>query len=152
MYTKILVPLDGSKRAERILSHVEHLAERYDATVIFIRVIEPVVHYVEPEGAAIRLQDEEIRRRNEEAERYLAGWEGEFRSKRIQARKIVEYGSVVETIISVADQESVDLVAIASHGRSGLARVFYGSVAAGILARVDRPLLVIRSRRETASD
>jgi nucleotide-binding universal stress UspA family protein len=41
----------------------------------------------------------------------------------------------------------VDLIALASHGRGGLARVFYGSVAAGLLHRVDRPLLIIRSRK-----
>jgi nucleotide-binding universal stress UspA family protein len=42
-------------------------------------------------------------------------------------------------------QEEADLIAMASHGRSGLSRVFYGSVAAGVLHRVDRPLLLIRS-------
>jgi nucleotide-binding universal stress UspA family protein len=54
---------------------------------------------------------------------------------------------VVEKIISMAAQEGVDLIAPAGHGRGGLSRVFYGSVAAGLLHRVDRPLLVIRSRK-----
>ena len=54
-------------------------------------------------------------------------------------------GPVVTSIINIASQEDVDLIALASHGRSGLARVYYGSVAAGILQRVDRPLLLIRS-------
>jgi len=53
---------------------------------------------------------------------------------------------VVEGIINMAAREGVDLIALASHGRSGLSRVFYGSVAAGLLHRVDRPLLIIRSR------
>jgi nucleotide-binding universal stress UspA family protein len=52
---------------------------------------------------------------------------------------------VVETIILCAQRESADLIALASHGRGGLAGVFYGSVAAGLLHRVDRPLLIIRS-------
>jgi nucleotide-binding universal stress UspA family protein len=55
---------------------------------------------------------------------------------------------VVEGIIAVAASEEVDLIAMASHGRGGLARVFYGSVAAGVLQRIDRPLLLIRSRKD----
>jgi len=60
-------------------------------------------------------------------------------------RKRVEIGPVVETIITVAEGEGADLIAMASHGRTGLSRVFYGSIAAGVLQRVDRPLLLIRS-------
>ena len=53
---------------------------------------------------------------------------------------------VVETIIEAATNEDADLIAMASHGRGGLSRIFYGSVAAGILNRVDRPLFIVRSR------
>jgi nucleotide-binding universal stress UspA family protein len=55
-------------------------------------------------------------------------------------------GDVVGTICKVAEQEGAELIAMASHGRTGAARVFYGSVAAGVLHRIDRPLLIIRSR------
>jgi nucleotide-binding universal stress UspA family protein len=57
----------------------------------------------------------------------------------------VTVGPVVEAIAKVADQEDCDLIALASHGRSGLSQVFYGSVAAGLLQRVSRPLLLVRS-------
>jgi nucleotide-binding universal stress UspA family protein len=56
-----------------------------------------------------------------------------------------EEGPVVRTILDVAQRENVDLIAMASHGRTGLARVYYGSVAAGVLHQVDRPLLLIRA-------
>jgi nucleotide-binding universal stress UspA family protein len=94
MYNTILVPLDGSKRAEAILAHVEQLAHRFGASVVLLQVIEPVVN----------------------------------------------------TIIEAAKSEEADLIALASHGRTGLSRVYYGSVAAGVLHRVDRPLLLVRSR------
>ena len=55
------------------------------------------------------------------------------------------HGPVVEAIIKAAEREKTDLMAFAGHGRNGLYRVFYGSVAAGILHRIDRPLLLIRS-------
>jgi nucleotide-binding universal stress UspA family protein len=146
MYNTILVPLDGSKRAEAILRHVEELAQRYDATVVFLRVIEPVVLRVPPEGAYPALEQRELEHQREEAQSYLAARQGEFREKGIEARARVVYGPVVEAIIDAAERERADLIAIASHGRSGLSRVFYGSVAAGVLHRVDRPLLVVRSR------
>ena len=58
-------------------------------------------------------------------------------------------GAVVEAIIAAAARHEVDLIALASHGHSGLAQVFYGSVAAGVLQRVDRPLLLVRSQIES---
>ncbi|MCB0137738.1 MAG: universal stress protein, partial [Caldilineaceae bacterium] len=54
-------------------------------------------------------------------------------------------GPVVTAILDVAEREKADLIAMASHGRTGLSRVFYGSVAAGILHKADRPLLLIRA-------
>jgi len=53
---------------------------------------------------------------------------------------------VVKAIVDAAECENADLVAMASHGRTGLSRTFYGSIAAGVLQRIDRPLLLIRSR------
>ena len=62
MYNTILVPLDGSKRAEAILRHVEDLTGRYGATVIFLRVVEPVPLHVGLEGAYSVLREEFERR------------------------------------------------------------------------------------------
>jgi nucleotide-binding universal stress UspA family protein len=144
MYNTILVPLDGSKRAEAILPHVEDLAGRYGATVIFLRVVEPVPLNVELKGAYTVLR-EEFERRIKQAESYLAALQGEYREKGIEVRIRVVHGSAVEAIIKTAEREGADLIAMASHGRTGLPRVFYGSVVAGVLHRVDRPLLLIRS-------
>ena len=148
MYNTILVPLDGSKRAEAILPHVEELAQRYDARVIFLQVVESIPIIVGPEGALVTLRQEELERRTKQAESYLAALQGEFRKKGIEARTRVAYGPVVEAIINAAEREGADLIAIASHGRSGLSQVFYGSVAAGVLHRVDRPLLLVRSQSD----
>ena len=145
MYNAILVPLDGSKRAERILPHLEELAHHYNARVIFLQVVEPPSVVLESEGNDMERHQEELERQMKQIETYLAGLEGEFREKGIEARTRVVHGPVVEAIINTAESESADLVAIASHGRSGLSRVFYGSVAAGVLHRIDRPLLLIRS-------
>ena len=65
--------------------------------------------------------------------------------KGISSRTILLHGPIVEEIIKVANHEQVDLIAMVSHGRTGLSRVFYGSIAAGVLHRIDRPLLLVRS-------
>ena len=148
MYNTILVPLDGSKRAERILPHVEELAQRYDAKVIFLQVVEPFPIIAGPGAAIMTLHQQGLERLTRQAESYLAVLQGEFREKGIEARTRVVYGPVVQGIIDAAESEGADLIALASHGRSGLSRVFYGSVAAGVLHRVDRPMLLIRSQNE----
>jgi len=147
MYKEILVPLDGSKRAETILTHVEELAQHFEAEVIFLEVVKPEVVYTSIYSGVldIELQQKLIDEKVKGAKAYLSGLEGEFREKGISARSLIEIGSVVQTIIEVAERESTDLIALASHGRTGLSHVFYGSVAAGVLHRVGRPLLLVRA-------
>lgn len=144
MYKTILVPLDGSKRAEAILRHVENLAQRYHATVVFLQVeLCPTV--IGRDNIYPILDEHTIEQQRYEIETYLAALQGEFREKGIEARTRIAQGPVVEAIINAAERESADIIAMASHGRTGLPQVFYGSVAAGILHRVDRPLLLVRS-------
>jgi nucleotide-binding universal stress UspA family protein len=146
VYETILVPLDSSKRAEAILPHVEALAQCYEAELIFIQVIEPQP-LITPSGQPdMTFHRQQVEQQTEQAELYLKTVQGEFQQKGITARRELGHGPVVEAIINSAAQRDVDLIALASHGRSGLAQVFYGSVASGVLQRVDRPLLLVRSR------
>jgi nucleotide-binding universal stress UspA family protein len=145
MYNTILVPLDESKRAERILNHVEELARQLDSRLVFLQVIEPTYDVVGPHGTVMDLSIELIEQREAEAHNYIDGLQGEFSERGLRAKGVVETGPVVSTIITVAEREGADLIAMASHGRTGLSRVFYGSVAAGVLHQIDRPLLLVRS-------
>jgi len=81
-----------------------------------------------------------------EARHYLGALVRRMKSESIDAREIVENGPVVATIMRVARQQEVDLIAMASHGRGGLTDVYYGSVAGGVLQRIDRPLLIVRAQ------
>lgn len=143
MYQTILVPLDGSKRAEAILEHVE--AHFSKARVIFLAALEHT-HRVAGEGIQSNLDEGELDRKMKRAESYLADLTNKFIEKDIQAQSKIIYGPAVDVITDVAKEENVDLIAIASHGRTGMARVFYGSISAGLLQVVDRPILLIRSR------
>ena len=145
MYKTILVPLDGSKRAEAILRHVEEAARRYDAQVVFLQVVVPTFQLMDAYANQYELWAEAMEQATREAKEYLAGVQGEFKEMKIPARSETAHGPVVDAIIAAAERIDADLIAIASHGRSGLGTVFYGSVAAGVLHRIDRPLLIIRS-------
>ena len=145
MYKTILVPLDGSKRAENILKHVEQLAFCYGSKVIFFQVLKPPTRadYAIPHPELYERQlDDQLR----EAKLYLDGHKGQLMEKNIASTTKVVFGPVVKEILHVAEQEKADLIAICSHGRGGLSRLFYGSVASGVLNRADRPLLIIRAR------
>ncbi len=145
MYAKILVPLDGSKRAEMIRPHVRELASRFQATVFLIMVIEHT--YTDGAGDPVSIYGEKgIKAKLKESESYLDGIVAKFRDKGIACKRLIAHGPVVEKIIEAAHTVDADLIAMTSHGFGGLARIFYGSVAAGILNRVDRPLFIIRSR------
>jgi nucleotide-binding universal stress UspA family protein len=144
MYSKILVPLDGSQRAELILPYVEALAKSFNSNLILLNVIEPVhilsssapVDWVEASVEAEEVEDAEI---------YLHRMETRFQEQGISVESFVMDGSPVKEIIRLAQEEDVDLIAIASHGYTGLARVFYGSVAVGLVHHTDRPLLIVRA-------
>ena len=145
MYEKILVPLDGSKRAEMIRPHVRELASRFQATVILIMVVEH--NYADGIGETyVSISEKTFKAKLKDNELYLDGIASKFRDKGIACKTLVAHGPAVEKIIEAANTEDVDLIAMTSHGRGGLARIFYGSVAAGILNRVDRPLFIVRSR------
>ncbi len=145
MYKTILVPLDGSHRAETILAHAEALATRFQAKIVLLQVVEPSVSVVTPYDMVPYYDPKEAERMTAEAKGYLAGKEGELAKLGIQVKSCVESGPVVTGILEVAERENADLIAMASHGRTGIGRVFYGSVAAGVLHKADRPLLLIRS-------
>jgi nucleotide-binding universal stress UspA family protein len=149
MIKTILAPLDGSPRAEAILPYVEDLALRYSAKVLLLHVVELVPLILGPEGALLPFDTQAVEPVIRDAETYLTRTSAALRDKGITTEVFVVCGAVVQTILDVAEREGAGLIAMASHGRTGLARVFYGSVAAGVLHRVDRPLLLIRAERDS---
>ncbi|MBW2089260.1 MAG: universal stress protein [Deltaproteobacteria bacterium] len=148
MYKNILVPLDGSKRAEAILPHVENLALSLNAKVIFFIVAEPSLMLEYDEVIDMSTYLERSDKQKKDAESYLASLQEKFRAKGIEVQILIGHGPVTKAIIDAAEEKNVGLVAMTSHGHGGLLRTFYGSVAAGVLQRIDCPLLLIRSRRD----
>lgn len=146
MYKKILIPLDGSPRAETIFPHASDIARRYQARVVLVQVVEAEIANLSAFDLLPNINADELAQQVTRAETYLADVLQRFQAQGIQGETYVKPGPVVRGILEVARELDIDLIAMASHGRTGLSRVFYGSVAAGILQRIDRPLLLIRAQ------
>jgi nucleotide-binding universal stress UspA family protein len=153
MYQTIVVPLDSSERAETILPHVEELAGIKMGKVILLHVIEPTAFSPLAPASPARLAvmtpeafTEQIETMRSAAAEYLSKIQSILKTKDIDAETVIETGSAAERIVHVAEERDADLIAIASHGRTGLPRVFFGSVAAAVLHRSETPLLLVRSR------
>lgn len=146
MYQKILVPLDGSELAECVLPHVEALIRGCQVkNVVFARVVEPV--YM-PAGDYVP-DPEQIKKM--EAEDKAAA--GEY-LKKVAAKPDyagaglkteVLYGKPAEMMADYATNNQIDLVIIATHGRSGVSRWVWGSVADRLLRSSCTPVLMVRA-------
>jgi nucleotide-binding universal stress UspA family protein len=151
MYKKILVPLDGSERAETILPHVVELAQAGQSQVLMLSVVEIGTGELSPTlalpGATLDydLYLKTMKKAEEDSENYLKAKANELNGQNIKTEWKVFKGNTVNSILSVAEDEDVDLIAMASHGRTGLSQFFFGSVAMGVLHRAEKPLLLVRA-------
>lgn len=148
MFQRVLVPLDGSARAEAVLPAVTDLARHYGATLTLLQVVRLVLPGVSEFELDAVIASQALEQQLSQARSYLAMVQRRLTEQGVAVETRVSRGGVVEEILRVAGEENADLIAMASHGHSGLSRVFYGSVAAGVIHRVDRPLLLVRSRAD----
>ncbi len=142
MYKKILVTLDGSEVAEQILPHVEELTKN-GSEVHLLRV---AMAHTLPGTDPTEAQVEVVK----EAEEYLGKVEGELRDKGFKVESHVRYGYAAEEILDHVDHWKFDLVALTTHGRSGVGRWLMGSVAEKIVRNSPIPVLVVRACKKGA--
>ena len=139
MYKKVLVPLDGSELAECVLPHVEAIVKGCTVQeVIFLRAVEPVSSPSGAigDGAAVLTESDTARIRMEidssnkkDAEKYLNQIVSKQKYAGLNVQSAVIIGKAADSIADYATQNNVDLIIIASHGRSGVSRWLMGSVA-----------------------
>jgi nucleotide-binding universal stress UspA family protein len=157
LFKKILVGLDGSKLAEQILPYVTSEAQRHGSTLLLLHVVttQPVMVMPGVPGVAggpvsTRALVEQVDKEEKEARAYLKQIARKLQRKGLKTKTVLLRGTPPgEAIVSYAAEKKVDLIAIATHGRGGLGRLFYGSVADYVLKHSVKPVLVIRPR-ETA--
>jgi nucleotide-binding universal stress UspA family protein len=140
MYKRALIPLDGSAVAESIVPFILEIAGPLDMQVALVRVIVPSPPLA-VEGAVVFDEFEKLRA---DAEAYLAGVAAELRTKGVRVTTTVRQGEPVEQILAAAQDAEADLIAMTTHGRSGLSRLLFGSIAAAVLARAEIPVFMMR--------
>lgn len=130
MYKKILVPLDGSKLAERVLPFARRLADSFGAAVELLRVSNPDARppFSPPQASAQYLK--------EVSEKYFPA--------SAQVAEVAEVGEPAQVIIDRAKADPACLIAMATHGMSGMRRWLLGSVAAKVVHTAANPLLLVR--------
>lgn len=152
MYQKIMVPLDGSELAECVLPHVEGFITQCQVqTIVFVRVLEAVTPAVAGEYA-INVEEMENREaaRKAAAEEYLTETVGRMAPGDTALEKVVLVGRAADKLAEYAEANDVDLILMATHGRSGVSRWVRGSVADRILRAASVPVLMIRAPGVTA--
>ena len=142
---RILVPLDGSNRAEQVLPPAVSVAQALDAKIVLFRV--PIAHvsgsftgawYVPLEGT--------LETANRIAEEYLSRVADDLRERGVRVATGTRMGGVADAILEYAEANKIDLIAMCTHGRTGLARWTLGSVADRVLRARSMPLLLVRAK------
>jgi nucleotide-binding universal stress UspA family protein len=143
MYPRIVVPLDNSDLAERVLPLVSLLGRPFQSSLELLSVTQEIPGYVAPEvtrGEAIALW-------RAHTEHYLEEISRRLRQQEIPASFKIIHGDVAESIVSEAAQDSSALIAISTHGWAGSSRWNLGSVTLKVLQAANNPVLVVRDQK-----
>lgn len=151
MFKKILVCLDGSRLAEQVLPYVTEQALRFACKVVLLQVIVVQTSPVVTAGAsayAIMAAAQQIEKDETEAKMYLERVAEPLRQKGLDVECLILRASRVGgAIVDYAAGHEVDLIALATHGRSGLGRLVFGSVAEFVLRESGLPILLIKPKQ-----
>jgi nucleotide-binding universal stress UspA family protein len=148
MYRHILVPLDGSPLAEQVLPHVHALAANEGTSKItLLRAVPPIfTTSVDYSGMLATTAADAIETLEDEARAYLDAIAGQFRAEGYSVQIEVSAMPAAEAVLDYADSQHADLIAIATHGRSGISRWVFGSVTQKVVQNSPVPVLVIRPK------
>ena len=143
---RILVALDGSEVSEAILPVVERLAGPFDFAIDLLHVVEPMPSPAMAEVSTRLEESTELRRAD--SEEYLSKVAGALEAKGLRVRQAVRVGLAVDKIQEYAREEGIGLIAMTTHGRTGLGRLFFGSVAERVVRTAPVPVLLWKARED----
>lgn len=133
---RILCPIDFSNFNEAANTYASLLAQSSGAEIIYLHVSVPEVPYGSYAYIDMRQEEENDRKRLEEIKPTVAG---------VPTKHVVEFGLPSEKIVEYANENAIDLIVMGTHGRTGLKRVFMGSVAETVVRKADCPVLALKS-------
>jgi len=134
---RIVVPLDGSHRSGSILPHVATLAKATGAKLLFMTIVDPRAK----DGFPVEVLAKTLFREQKD-----------LHKQGIQTELAIRYGDPTVEILSYSDVQNADMLALSTHGRSGVERALYGSVAESVLREGKLPMLVLRTAGKFESD
>jgi nucleotide-binding universal stress UspA family protein len=144
MFRRILIPLDGSPRAELILAQIARILRREDSEVLLLRVLDlpPILRDLDSVPF--------LPKTREEAENYVRDLERRLSDQGARVRGRVMEGPAAAAILDAAREEGATMIAMTTHGRGGLARWVMGSVAEKVARASEVPVFLVRSFQEKA--
>ena len=140
---RILIPLDGSEVAAGILPFVKDYAKLFDASLVLFHAVSPVGTYPGFETANAQIVGELLDTIQKEATEMLAESAKKLQAEGFKCETTVTLSLAADGILAAAEQSKAGLIAIGTHGRSGLSRTVIGSVANAVLRRSTLPCLLI---------
>jgi nucleotide-binding universal stress UspA family protein len=144
---RILVPLDESEVGEAALPSTEALALGLGADLILFRVLEPIAVMAGEDGYSSAHIPSNEESRKASAMQYLDGIGKKLKGKGLGVSSVVVIGSSADQIIDYAKANTIDLIAMSTHGRTGIGRWVFGSVTDKVLHAGDTPVLVARTSK-----
>jgi nucleotide-binding universal stress UspA family protein len=148
-YRRALIPLDGSAVAEAIIPAFMKIARPLRLEVVLLRVLQPIPRAV-GEGVSTDLATESVERSSREVEQYLATVAEEVSANGVAVQSVVRVGDPATEIIDGAREIDAELIAMTTHGRSGLGRLLFGSVTEAVLRRAHVPVFLMRATEAEA--
>ena len=147
MYEKIMVPLDGSELAECVLPHVEGLIKGcHVSNVVFVRVLEPpATSHVREVSISPEFYEKAESDRKSAAKDYLDQIKNRLKYEGTELHSEVLVGRVADSLADYTEKNDIDLILMATHGRSGVTRWVRGSIADKILRSSNAPVLMVRA-------
>jgi len=155
---RVLVPLDGSKVGEAALPVIENLIPKLlpdtKVEITILGVITQLRHWVVvgEASAPISYTEEELKAIEERVLDYLEKAGDILRSQGAIVNARVSSGNAADEILKVADEIGADMIAMSTHGRSGLSRLAFGSVTDKVLRGAGVPVLMVRAPAGTANE
>ena len=144
---RILYATDFSKASARALDEAVRLAKQNHAELLVVHVIEPVGQYAAGEdfgGAELYMKIEEAA--EQDAQRSMQKLMGKLKQARVNAKSLLLKGLAHEQIVKAARSRKANMVVIGTHGRTGLSKLFMGSVAGRVVSLASCPVLTVRGK------
>ena len=152
MFSHIMVPLDGSHLAEAALPAAIELASKFNSKICLVWVIQPPHLIMTAANGSVYAQLlTEMRHQSEQdAHNYLRAHQGSLRQQGFAVNaQVTEGENIADALLQVASSQEIDTIVMSTHGRGGLSRWVFGSVADKVLRYAEVPVLLIRAKEET---